>query len=108
MSTTREILDEREKTHGSYANHASMTQKIMRLWQTPGFNWHKLNDMQSEALHMIAHKVARILCGDPNHEDHWRDISGYAQLVADGLPHGQEEKMGSPADGGHHSRQMDG
>jgi hypothetical protein len=32
-------------------------------------------------LEMIAHKIARILSGDPNHRDHWEDIAGYAELV---------------------------
>lgn len=45
----------------------------------------KLNPMQSESLDMIAHKIGRIIAGDPNVEDHWRDIAGYATLVADRL-----------------------
>lgn len=36
---------------------------------------------QREALDMILAKIARIISGDPNHADHWRDISGYSQLV---------------------------
>jgi len=30
---------------------------------------------------MIAHKIARIINGDPNHLDSWHDIAGYATLV---------------------------
>jgi hypothetical protein len=33
-------------------------------------------------LEMIAHKIGRVLAGDPNHADHWDDIAGYARLVA--------------------------
>lgn len=40
---------------------------------------------QIECLEMIAHKIGRILNGDPNYGDSWRDISGYATLVADRL-----------------------
>jgi hypothetical protein len=40
---------------------------------------------QREALEMIAHKIARIVNGDPNYADSWLDIAGYAQLVADRL-----------------------
>jgi hypothetical protein len=36
---------------------------------------------QREALEMIAHKISRILAGDPHFADHWTDISGYARLV---------------------------
>lgn len=38
-----------------------------------------------EALEMIAHKIGRILNGDPGYADSWVDIAGYAQLVADRL-----------------------
>ncbi len=34
---------------------------------------------------MIAHKLARICNGDPDYGDSWRDIAGYATLVADRL-----------------------
>jgi hypothetical protein len=30
---------------------------------------------------MIVHKIGRILNGDPNYDDSWADIAGYAQLV---------------------------
>lgn len=32
-------------------------------------------------LEMIAHKIARILNGDPNYADNWHDIAGYATLI---------------------------
>jgi hypothetical protein len=41
--------------------------------------------IQVEALEMIAHKIGRILSGDPNHQDHWDDIAGYAKLVSERL-----------------------
>ena len=34
---------------------------------------------------MIFHKIARITNGDPHYSDSWRDIAGYATLVADRL-----------------------
>jgi len=34
---------------------------------------------------MNAHKIGRILNGDPNWSDSWHDIAGYAQLVANRL-----------------------
>jgi len=40
---------------------------------------------QEEALSLICTKIARIVNGDPNHIDSWRDVAGYAQLVADRL-----------------------
>lgn len=78
------ILDERGERYGKFVDHASISQDLktaMRL--TPG--WSDLAADQAEALEMVQHKVARILNGDPSYVDSWRDIAGYAQLVADRL-----------------------
>ena len=48
--------------------------------------WNRLNDVQAQALEVIADKIARILNGDPNYADNWHDIQGYAKLVEDRLP----------------------
>jgi hypothetical protein len=40
---------------------------------------------QREALDMIAHKIARIINGDPDYADSWVDIAGYATLVSERL-----------------------
>lgn len=40
-----------------------------------------LTPTQLESLDMILHKCGRILSGDPNEPDHWRDIEGYARLA---------------------------
>jgi hypothetical protein len=40
-----------------------------------------MQDDQREALDMIAHKIGRILNGDPNYADSWHDLEGYARLV---------------------------
>ena len=61
-----------------------ITQRIKAVMtDTP--NWIALNDDMVEALEMIAHKIGRILNGDPAYADSWVDIAGYAQLVADRL-----------------------
>src|SRR5262245_29968046 len=46
-------------------------------------NWPELPDEVKHALYMIAHKLARIMAGNPLHVDHWDDIAGYATCVAD-------------------------
>jgi hypothetical protein len=43
---------------------------------------HPVTMQQREAIDMIMVKLSRILCGDPNHKDHWDDIAGYAMLVS--------------------------
>jgi hypothetical protein len=54
--------------------------------------WAQLADDQREALDMIVHKIGRILNGDPNYQDSWQDIVGYAKLVADRLTSEQRHK----------------
>ena len=78
------ILDERGARYGKFKDHADISQLIKGLLQSrPG--WNRLKHDQKESLEMIAHKIARILNGDPDYADSWVDIAGYAQLVADRL-----------------------
>lgn len=78
------VLNERGSRYGSFLKHAVITQRLKAVMSdTP--NWIALNDDMVEALEMIAHKIGRILNGDPSYADSWVDIAGYAQLVADRL-----------------------
>lgn len=84
MNPTDALLAERAKTHGDFGEHASITQQLKtRMFATS--NWADLSCIQKEALEMIAHKIGRILAGDPNERDHWDDIAGYARLVSQRL-----------------------
>jgi hypothetical protein len=80
------LLADRAKTHGDFLHHALITQELKEVIHNPdryGNNfWAELNVCQQETLDMIAHKIGRILAGDPNFRDHWIDIAGYAILVA--------------------------
>jgi hypothetical protein len=78
------ILIEREKTHGPYVVKAKIIQDLKCAMELAD-GWDNLNDMQRESLHMIAHKIGRILSGDPNCVDHWDDVAGYARLVSKSL-----------------------
>lgn len=80
MTTIDTTLNDRAKTHGNFAHHSTITQLIKDAI-TCQPNWRILDPDQREALDMIAHKIGRILAGDPNHVDHWHDIAGYATLV---------------------------
>lgn len=78
------VLAEREKTHGSFVTHAAISQAIKAVYRAaPG--WAKLDDDMKESLEMNAHKVARVLNGDPTMVDHWVDIAGYSKLIGDRL-----------------------
>lgn len=80
-------LDERGSRYGKFTGHASVTQKIKDAMYAHNdwAGWEALAPDQREALEMIAHKIGRILNGDPNYADSWVDIAGYAKLVADRL-----------------------
>lgn len=74
------IIEERGKHYGEFYNHARIAQNLKNVMQdTP--NWEWLNPPMKEALEMVAHKIGRILNGDPNYKDSWTDIIGYIRLV---------------------------
>ena len=75
------ILAERGRTHGDYRDHAAVTQAIKDIYRGHK-GWERLTACQRETLDMLAHKIGRILAGDPSHQDHWDDIAGYARLVS--------------------------
>lgn len=77
-----DILAERGKTHGDFTDNARVMQALKRIVHAE-VGWDKLTDVQREALHMILHKVGRIISGNPNTHDHWDDIAGYAKLVSE-------------------------
>lgn len=77
-------LNERGNRYGRFGEHARITQAIKSaMVNSP--NWSRLAPDQKEALEMTAHKIGRILNGDPDYHDSWHDISGYITLVADRL-----------------------
>ena len=89
MSSIDKTLDERGQRYGEFAGHAHVTQLLKRaMGRHPG--WRKLADDQREALEMTAHKIGRILNGDPNYIDSWHDIGGYAGLVERSLRRDQD------------------
>jgi hypothetical protein len=86
MNDLQAVLAERGSRYGDFLGHAQVTmglkQVISSELQRRG-KW--LAPDQQEALDMICHKIGRIVNGDPDYDDSWRDIAGYAQLVCDRL-----------------------
>jgi hypothetical protein len=78
------IIKEREKTHGDFMLKATFIHEFIENI-TDLYSWKDLEPDQKEAIHMIMVKLSRILYGNPNHTDHWDDISGYALLVSERL-----------------------
>ena len=77
-----ETLAERAKVYGSFRDLSDTAQSLKDVMaSTSGYS--RLSNVHMEALDLIATKIARILTGDPYHEDSWLDIAGYATLAKD-------------------------
>lgn len=91
-----ETLAQRGSRYGDFTDHARLCQNLMeelRMFTKPAeefqshyIPWDELPAIHKQALTVIMDKVARILSGDPNYDDNWHDIQGYAKLVEDRLP----------------------
>lgn len=85
MTDIVEILSQRHQVYGNFLRQSQIAadlKGVMRAY----VRWEDdLAPDQRESLEMIAVKIARALNGDPNHADNWRDIEGYARLVANRL-----------------------
>ncbi|NCX92511.1 MAG: hypothetical protein EBX03_13180 [Rhodobacteraceae bacterium] len=67
-------------SYGSFDEHARIAQEIKNTLRS-GESWSQCNKEMKEALDMIAHKIGRIVNGDPRYKDSWTDLAGYATLV---------------------------
>lgn len=84
MTELHEIIAERGNRYGAFAAQAEIAvhlKESLRAFVT--LRGTGLRPDQIEALDMILLKISRLVNGDPNHLDGWRDIAGYATLVAD-------------------------
>lgn len=81
-----DILEERHRTYGAFIDVAEVAAELRHTIMRGLVKQKKfLAGDQEEALVMISSKVARVVVGDADHVDSWRDIAGYATLVADRL-----------------------
>ena len=89
VQSVEQILEERGERYGKFINHAGVSQGIHQIieygMQVTGKTRFDFYVDELEALAMIANKIGRIVNGDPHWSDSWRDIAGYATLVADRL-----------------------
>lgn len=75
-----EVLKERGKTHGNWQFQSAFSQQLKdSVYYAAGYG--RLSDSVRESLDMICVKMSRIICGNPDEIDHWKDIAGYATLV---------------------------
>lgn len=81
---TEQLITERGSRYGKFKDGAEIMQELKDVMREVD-GWHNLTPSQREALDMIQHKIGRILNGDPNYDDSWKDIAGYATLIVNEL-----------------------
>lgn len=86
-SSLGSVLQQRGSRYGEFINNANMSQDLKHIMEQ-STNWNSMDNDMKEALHMIAHKISRILEGDYSYDDSWVDIAGYSTLVAERLQKG--------------------
>ena len=80
MSNVEETLKQRGSKYGSFVTHAEYAERFNNIYEDSP-NWKTMEPDCKEALRIIANKIGRILNGDPEYNDNWHDIAGYAVLV---------------------------
>jgi len=74
-----DTVEQRGSRYGSMEDNAILTQALMDcvlLKANAG-----LSPVHLECLHMIFHKISRMVIGDPMYADNAHDIAGYATLL---------------------------
>jgi hypothetical protein len=83
-------LKERGDRYGVFADQAAIEQDLMNRLAS-GRRWPDMAPDQVSAVQMICVKLARIVNGDPDYDDNWRDIQGYAKLIVKRLTGGSPD-----------------
>ena len=81
--TMQEILDQRGSRYGDFIDNATIAQAMKMA--AIGNVWADMDADAREAIDMICTKISRIVTADWRYVDNWRDIEGFAKLVADRL-----------------------
>ena len=80
------LVDERGERYGKFESLAEVSQRFKDSLHYFLITRNKyLAPDQQEAMELIFHKFARIINGDADYVDNWKDIAGYATLIADRL-----------------------
>lgn len=78
----KETLKDRGNKYGKFSSNAITTQGLMSMIATAD-HYHDLTPIHLEAIHMIMHKISRMVNGDCMLSDNPHDIGGYAKLLED-------------------------
>ena len=96
VQSVAQVLEERGTRYGVFMGQARIAQSLHIVlrqgMEMAGKNTFDFAPDELEAMHMIVNKIARIYNGDNHYSDSWRDIAGYATLVADRLDNDTQEQ----------------
>ena len=96
VQSVEEVLKERGTRYGIFMHQARIAQTFALTFEEgrklSGKTRFDFDLDELEALSMIFNKIARITNGDSHYSDSWRDIAGYATLVADRLDNDTENQ----------------
>ena len=84
IGSTEALIAERGSRYGKFKDGAEIMRELKHVMHEVD-GWNNLSPSQKEALDMIQHKIGRILNGDPNYDDNWKDVAGYATLIVNEL-----------------------
>lgn len=98
----QEKLTDREARYGDFGKLAAAVQAFKNVYRAAP-SWPQLTAVQREVMEMNLVKTCRILYGDPQHEDSWEDICGYAMLATEEFARARatKSKMAPPAELAH-------
>ena len=82
--STDQMIAERGQRYGRFEDGAEIMQQLKHIAHMSQA-WERMKPIQREGMDMILHKIGRVLYGDPFYDDNWKDIAGYAKLIADYL-----------------------
>jgi len=97
MTNLDQTLLERGCRYGAFIDVANRTNNIFAAILNNAPQLPSTTPLYREAIHMIAHKLARLVNGQINDLDSWHDIAGYAMLVHNQITADQEAKTAKSA-----------
>jgi hypothetical protein len=88
----QEKLTDREAKYGDFSKLAAAIQAFKNVYRASP-SWPQLTAVQREVMEMNLVKTCRILYGDPQHEDSWEDLCGYAMLATEEFARSRAQKQ---------------
>lgn len=80
--SVEETTKQRGSRYGEFRDNSYVTQTLCKLIYNYAIACdHEYNDAERESIHMICHKLARVVCGHGKVKDNWHDICGYALIT---------------------------